>query len=235
MQKLPTKKRDSWKFFDEIASTYDPINKVLSVGIDTLWRKNFRKNLPDKQGLVCIDLASGTGDVAIELAKDSRVTHVLGTDLSKEMLEIGKLKVKKRGFDAKINMQIGDGVHIPQKDNSFDVATISFGVRNFEDYKKSLVNVHRILRPGGKVMILEFSLPKNRLVKHLYLFYFRSVLPRIGNILSGHSFAYTYLNKTVESFPYGKHFTDAMEEAGFKNTNIHTLTLGIASFYTGEK
>ncbi len=233
--KLPTEKKDSWKFFDEIAGTYDPINKVLSFGTDILWRKNFRKHLPDQRDLQCLDLATGTADVAIELARDEKVKHVTATDLSEKMLEIGKQKVQKMHMEDKVTIEVGDGVIIPSPDQSMDVITVSFGIRNFKDYKTSLSNMIRVLKPGGRVMILEFSLPRNRLFRKLYLFYFRTILPKIGNLLSKHPFAYSYLNKTVETFPYGEEFVQAMKDTGFRDIQAHPLTFGIATFYIGIK
>jgi demethylmenaquinone methyltransferase/2-methoxy-6-polyprenyl-1,4-benzoquinol methylase len=229
---IPERKRESWKIFDEIAPTYDRINRIISMGVDTSWRRNFRRFLQNRDNLSCLDLATGTGDVALELAEDERVNRVLGTDMSKGMIEYGQKRIARSKFADKINLEIGDGVSIPGKDSSVDVITVAFGIRNFSDHKESLKNMVRVLKPRGRAMILEFSLPTNKLFKVLYLFYFRSILPRIGNLLSKHSYAYTYLNKTVESFPYGEAFMKDMKDAGFKQVQ---LTLGIATFYIGYK
>jgi demethylmenaquinone methyltransferase/2-methoxy-6-polyprenyl-1,4-benzoquinol methylase len=232
---IPNRKKESWKVFDQIAPTYDRINKILSMGVDILWRKHFRRNLPDQNGLTCIDLATGTADVAIELAKDTRVASVLGTDLSKEMIAYGKKKAERSDYSAKILLKIGDGVTIPEKDSSFDVLTVAFGTRNFPDYRTSLKNMVRVLKPGGRAMILEFSLPSRAIIRVPYLFYFRSVLPRIGNMMSRHTDAYTYLNRTVEDFPYGNEFVTEMQKAGFSSIESKVLSFGIATLYIGIK
>jgi demethylmenaquinone methyltransferase/2-methoxy-6-polyprenyl-1,4-benzoquinol methylase len=229
------KKKASWKIFDQIAPTYDRINKVLSMGIDILWRKNFTRYLPQQRNLMCLDLATGTADVALELAKDERVKHIEATDLSAKMLEFGQKKVSASQYAHKITLHNADGVKIPSPRTSMDVITVAFGIRNFNDYKLSLSNMVRVLKPGGRAMILEFSLPKNSAIKSIYLFYFRSILPTIGNVLSGHSNAYTYLNKTVEDFPYGDAFISEMTSAGFSSVESKSLSFGIATLYIGHK
>jgi len=233
--KLATRKKESYKIFDEIARSYDFLNHFLSFGIDIYWRKKFLKSLPVLNKIMALDLATGTGDVPIVLVKDKRVKKVIGIDRSKEMVEIGRGKIKNKKLTEKVDLQIGDGVEIPFENESFDLVTISFGIRNFNDHKKSLKNIHRVLRPKGKVLIMEFSLPKNKLVKNLYFFYFRNILPWIGNLLSGHGDAYTYLNKTVEDFPYGQTFASHLEEVGFKNVSFKPYTFGVATLYQGEK
>lgn len=232
---LSARKKESWKFFNQIAPTYDRVNRILSMGIDILWRKNFCRNLPNRKDLLCLDLATGTGDVAIELARDVRVKHIEATDLSKEMIKIGKKKVNKNKHGHKITMKVADGVDIPSPDSSFDIVTVGFGIRNFGDYRKSLKNMARVLKPDGQVMILEFSLPTNRAIRSGYLFYFRSILPRVGNLLSGHKDAYTYLNKTVEDFPYGDIFIKEMKKAGFNKVESKNLSFGIATIYIASK
>lgn len=230
-----SRKKESFKIFNDIAKTYDLLNRALSFGIDVKWRKNFIKNLPQRNSLECLDLATGTGDVALTIGKDRRVSKVVGLDMSEGMIEIGKKKVASQKLDKLIELKIGDGVLIPLKDNGQDVVTLAFGIRNFYDPQKALTNIHRVLKKDGLAMIMEFSLPKNPLIKAFYLLYFRYFLPFVGNIVSKHKDAYTYLNKTVEDFPYGKEFTDMMEKAGFQEIRIVPLTFGIASLYIGKK
>lgn len=232
---LSERKKESYKIFNEIAGTYDLLNHTLSLGIDIYWRNKLLKHLPKKDSINALDLATGTGDVALTLIKDPRIKKVTGLDLSKGMIDIGIQKVKKKGLDKKINLMIGDAVNIPAADDSFDLTTISFGIRNFSDPQKSLHDIYRVLKKDGRVMIMEFAIPSNPLVRAVYFFYFRYFLPKIGNIVSKHKDAYTYLNKTVEQFPYGDEFLKLMQNAGFKNLRRESLTFGIAMLYIGDK
>ncbi len=232
---LPIQKKDSWKLFDQIAGTYDLANRVLSLGIDTLWRKKLIKLLPNRNNLRVLDLATGTADVPLTLIKSPKIDFIEGIDLSKQMIEVGKAKILKQGLENKISLNVDDGVAIIRLDKSVDVITLSFGVRNFSDIELSMRNMERVLKDDGKVMIMEFGLPKIKLLKFLYLFYFRKVLPLIGNLLSNHPYAYNYLNQTVETFPYGESFADLMRRNGFKNVKVHTLSFGIAYIYEGQK
>lgn len=228
------RKKESYKIFDEIASTYDVLNHTLSMGIDIYWRNKLLKHLPLKDSINALDLATGTGDVALTLVNDQRVKKVTGIDLSKGMIELGIKKVKKKGLEKKIFLMLGDGVNIPSGDNVFDLTTISFGIRNFSDPQKSLHDIHRVLKKDGRLMIMEFSIPKNFFVRNLYFFYFRHLLPFVGNLVSKHKDAYTYLNKSVEDFPYGDQFLALMKNAGFKNLKMIPLTFGIATLYIGD-
>ncbi|OIQ15569.1 MAG: bifunctional demethylmenaquinone methyltransferase/2-methoxy-6-polyprenyl-1,4-benzoquinol methylase [Bacteriovorax sp. MedPE-SWde] len=232
---LAERKNESYKIFDKIAGTYDLLNHLLSFGIDIYWRKQVIKNLPKRDNLQCLDLACGTGDLTIVLAKQDSVGKVTGLDMSKGMVEIGKQKIEKKGYANKAAMQIGDGVEIPAADEVFDVTTVSFGIRNFPDPQRSLVNMFRVIKPGGRSMVLEFSIPRSALFKAIYFFYFRYLLPFVGNLISKHKDAYSYLNETVEDFPYGNDFAEMMKTAGFKNVRYHELTFGIATLYIGEK
>ncbi|EQC49799.1 bifunctional demethylmenaquinone methyltransferase/2-methoxy-6-polyprenyl-1,4-benzoquinol methylase UbiE [Bacteriovorax sp. DB6_IX] len=232
---LAERKTESYKIFDKIAGTYDFLNHLLSFGIDIYWRKKVIKNLPPRKNLQCLDLACGTGDLTIVLAKQDSVEKVTGLDMSKGMVDIGKIKIDKKGYAHKAAMQIGDGVEIPTADELFDVTTVSFGIRNFPDPQRSLENMFRVIKPGGRSMVLEFSIPKNPLFKGIYFFYFRYLLPFVGNLISKHKDAYSYLNETVEDFPYGQDFADMMVKAGFKNVRYEELTFGIATLYIGEK
>lgn len=232
---LGQRKKESYKIFDEIASTYDLLNHTLSFGIDIYWRNKMLKHLPNKDSINALDLATGTGDVPLTLIKDSRIKKITGIDLSKGMVDIGAVKVKKKGLDKKIFLMLGDGVNIPSADATFDLTTISFGIRNFSDPQKSLHDIHRVLKKDGRLMIMEFSIPRNFIVRNVYFFYFRHLLPFIGNIVSKHKDAYTYLNKSVEDFPYGDKFLALMDNAGFKDLKMIPLTFGIATLYIGDK
>lgn len=233
--KLSDRKKESYKIFDEVAGTYDSLNKLLSFGIDRYWRRQIKKNLPKRQDLRILDLATGTADVALLLGKDKNVARVDGIDMSQEMIDIGKIKARARGLQNKVDLYIDDGCHLGHADNSFDATTVSFGIRNFPDFKKGLQEKFRVLKPGGRALVMEFSLPTSFIVKAFYLFYFRTILPFVGNLLSGHGDAYSYLNQTVEDFPYGEDFAKVMREVGFENVHFKPLTFGIATLYIGDK
>lgn len=232
---LSSRKKESYKIFDEVAGTYDSLNKVLSFGIDRYWRRQIKKNLPDGDNLQILDLATGTADVALVLGKSKKVSHIQGIDMSKGMIDLGKVKVKNQKMENRIDLFIADGCNLPQEDNTFDVTTVSFGIRNFPDFKKGLSEKYRVLKPGGRSMIMEFSLPSSAIVKFVYLFYFRTILPFVGNLFSGHGDAYNYLNETVEDFPYGDEFANVMKQVGFINVRYIPLTFGIATLYIGDK
>ncbi|MAF77445.1 MAG: bifunctional demethylmenaquinone methyltransferase/2-methoxy-6-polyprenyl-1,4-benzoquinol methylase UbiE [Halobacteriovoraceae bacterium] len=233
--KLSERKKESFRIFDDIAPTYDSLNRTLSFGIDVYWRHQIKNNLPQKPNIHVLDLATGTADVPLVLAKAKQVERIQGLDLSEKMVEIGKVKVEKAGLNHRIQLGIGDGCNLPVESESYDATTVSFGIRNFPSTLKGLQEMHRILKPGGRAMVMEFSLPTNFLVKFIYLFYFRHVLPFVGNLFSGHGDAYSYLNKTVEDYPYGEDFLNIMREAGFKTPKAHPLTFGIATLYIGDK
>lgn len=234
-EELKKKKEESFKIFDDIAPTYDSLNRTLSLGIDIYWRNQIKRNLPLRSNLQVLDIATGTADIPLVLAKSSQVKEVLGLDLSKKMIELGKVKVKKANLNGKISLDLGDGNNLPLEDGSYDVATVGFGIRNFPSTEKGLSEMHRVLRPKGRAMIMEFSLPQNKGIRFLYLFYFRYILPLIGNLFSGHKDAYHYLNKSVEDYPYGEKFLHLMREAGFKSPRALPLTFGIATLYIGDK
>ena len=182
-----------------------------------------------------MDLATGTADTAILLGTSDHVKKVVGLDMSKEMISIGDQKVVQKNLQEKVKLGIGNGMDLPLESESKDLVTITFGIRNFGDYKKGLMEMYRVLTPGGRCVIMEFSLPTNPIIKAFYLFYFRNFLPFIGNLISKDDMAYSYLNKTVETFPYGKDFSDQMKLVGFKSVEIHPLTFGIASIYIAKK
>lgn len=232
---LSHRKKESYKIFNEIAERYDFLNRVLSLGIDIYWRKQLKAWLPKKENLKILDLATGTADVALELSSDPKVQKIEGIDPSEMMIHYGIEKVKERGLEEKISLEVGNGEFIQRGDNTYDITTISFGIRNYGDPMKGLQEKYRVLKPKGRSLILEFSIPTAPVLKQLYLFYFRNVLPTLGNIVSKHKDAYTYLNKTAESFPYGEQFKTMMRDAGYINIRSKTLTFGIATLYQGEK
>lgn len=225
-----------WKMFDRIAHRYDLLNRMLSMGQDVVWRKRVARHLPDYSNQHILDLATGTGDLIISIfEKSERVKSGIGIDMAEKMLEFGRPKLRKKNLDQAITLQKGDAMDIPFPAESFDAVTIAFGIRNVIDVPESMREMFRVLKPAGRVIILEFSLPGNRVFRSLYLFYFRKVLPVIGGLISGDSYAYRYLNETVETFPYREEFCQLLREAGFSDVKMTPLTFGIATIYQGDK
>ncbi|RYZ57278.1 MAG: bifunctional demethylmenaquinone methyltransferase/2-methoxy-6-polyprenyl-1,4-benzoquinol methylase UbiE [Proteobacteria bacterium] len=232
---LPYAKSDSYKIFNSIAGRYDLINTVLSLGLHRIWRKELRLKLPAHNEQIVLDLATGTADVAIELIRDPRITKVVGVDMSEGMIAIGQSKLRKLQLTNRIQLQVGDAQKLTYTSDQFDAATMSFGIRNVPDVDACLREIYRVLKPGGRGLVLEFALPKSSVMRALHLFYLRKILPIVGRILSGHGTAYTYLNQTIEEFPYGENFVALMRNAGFKNANHRVLTFGIVNLYWGDK
>jgi demethylmenaquinone methyltransferase / 2-methoxy-6-polyprenyl-1,4-benzoquinol methylase len=224
-----------WKMFDRIAGRYDLLNHLLSGNRDKVWRKKMTDFLPDSNDLHILDLATGTADQLLALYDSGRVESGTGIDMAEKMLAIGRDKIEARSLSAKLSLSPGNAEQIPFEADTFDVASISFGIRNMTDVPGTLAEMRRVLKPGGRTLILEFSLPDNAIMKSLYLFYFRHILPRLGAIISGDSGAYRYLNQTVETFPYGEAFCRLMSEAGFRSVVANRLTFGIATIYQGDK
>jgi demethylmenaquinone methyltransferase/2-methoxy-6-polyprenyl-1,4-benzoquinol methylase len=228
-------RHEVWKMFDRIASRYDLLNHLLSFNRDKYWRKRVGQMMPNRLDLTALDLATGTGDQLVSLYQTGKISRGEGMDLSENMLAIGRTKIERLGLSNKLVLKTGDAGKIPAPDGSVDVITISFGIRNVTDVPSALREMHRVLRPGGRLLVLEFSLPKNGLLRTGYLFYFRHILPILGGLISGDSFAYRYLNKTVETFPYGQAFCTLMTDAGFNDVTAVPLTFGVASIYSGDK
>ncbi len=220
--------------FNDIAPKYDLLNHLLSADIDKIWRKRLRKILSVDKPKVILDVASGTGDLAIELAK-MPVEKIIGIDIAADMLEVGETKIRKKGLEKIIQLQVGDSEAIDFLDGYFDAVTVAFGVRNYENLAKGLKEMQRVLKPGGKVAVLEFSKPSGFPMKNIYWFYFKYVLPVIGKMVSRHSSAYTYLPNSVAAFPEGEVFMSELLRAGFKNPTQNRLTFGIATLYIAEK
>lgn len=224
------------QLFNEVSPTYDLLNTILSFGIDKYWRSRIRRFLKNKNALYLLDLATGTGDQLFSLfRKRNSIQSAVGIDLSEGMLEIAKRKVKKFPFQNKIHFECASALKIPYEESTFDALTMSFGIRNVTNIRTCFSEMLRTLKPGGEAFILEFSLPKKRWFRFLYLFYLRSILPKIGKLLSKHSRAYTYLNETIETFPYGNKFCNMMIESGFQTAKAIPLTFGIATLYHGTK
>lgn len=229
-----SKKEQVAEMFNNIAPKYDFLNQLLSLGIHKGWRKKAIELIKDKKPKTILDIATGTGDFAIEAMKLSP-DKVVGVDISEGMLKLGIEKINKLGLQHKIELKLGDSENLPFGDNSFDAITVGFGVRNFENLEKGIADIHRVLNNGGVLSILEFSKPQNFPIKQVYHFYFRYVTPLIGKIFSKDNSAYTYLPESVNAFPAGEDFLKVLQQAGFKETKAYPLTFGIASIYIAKK
>ena len=220
--------------FNKIAGKYDFLNHFLSAGIDIKWRKKTIDLLKAEKPKYILDIATGTGDLAIE-ALNLNPDKVIGVDIAENMLEIGRKKIQGKKLENHLELKQADACSLPFEESTFDAVTVAFGARNFEDLNRGLREMNRVLKPGGKVVILEFSNPKRFPIKQLFSFYFNGILPAIGKLISSHDSAYTYLPESVKAFPDGERFTKNLEETGFRSIKTKELTLGIASIYTGIK
>lgn len=236
----PYKKEDLGKkeqvalMFNNISKKYDLLNHLLSLGIDIQWRKKAIKLLSSVKPQTILDVATGTADFAIE-ALSLKPKKVIGVDISDGMLDIGRKKIKKKNLDQIISLENGDSENLRFEDNNFDAVIVAFGVRNFENLERGLMNMCRVLKKDGKVIILEFSKPTSFPFKQMYNFYFKSILPIIGNVISKDNSAYTYLPESVQAFPQGVKFLEILKRTGFNQTECIQLTFGICSIYTGVK
>lgn len=228
------KKQQVARMFDSISGKYDFLNHFLSLGIDIRWRKKAVKLLAENNPKLILDVATGTGDFAVETLK-LNPDQVIGVDISEGMLEVGRKKMKDRGYDRKIDLRLGDSENLPFEGNKFDAVIVAFGVRNFENLEKGLAEMHRVLKPGGRMVVLEFSKPRSFPFKQIYNFYFKFILPKIGRLISRDSAAYTYLPESVQAFPDGNEFITILNRIGFNKTSCQPLTFGISSLYTGIK
>lgn len=222
------------RMFDSIAPRYDLLNRILSGGIDQQWRRVVMREVLAVKPERLLDVATGTADLALMAARKG-VPKVVGVDIANEMLEVGRQKVRKGDLGNQVSLQNGDAEKLPFSDQQFDVATVAFGVRNFEDLGEGLRQICRVLRPGGKLVVLEFSRPKAFPIKQLYSFYGTFILPAIGRLISGDSAAYTYLPESIAVFPEGEEFLGWMKRAGFTQCRAKRLTFGIASMYVGVR
>lgn len=230
-----SKKMEVEQMFDKIAPKYDLLNRVLSLGIDVSWRKRALGYLKASQPREILDVATGTADVAIMAAKILKPSRIIGIDIANQMLDFGRKKIEKEGLGGIISLQTGDSENLQFPDASFDAVTVAFGVRNFENLEKGLTEMHRVLRPGGRIVILEFSQPQLFPFKQLYNTYFKYVLPLIGRLTSRDVRAYTYLFESVQAFPEGKQFLHILSQTGYQNPLCERLTLGICTIYAATK
>ncbi|MEI7980517.1 MAG: bifunctional demethylmenaquinone methyltransferase/2-methoxy-6-polyprenyl-1,4-benzoquinol methylase UbiE [Bacteroidota bacterium] len=231
----PSKKEVVREMFNDISSRYDFLNHFLSFGIDFLWRKKLVRLLRDARPVSVLDVATGTADLAIAIAESSGAAKIAGVDISAKMLEVGRKKVTAKQMERIILLQCADAECLPFPDNSFDAITVAFGVRNFENLEIGLTEMRRVLRPGGTVLILEFSHPSSFPMKQLYTFYSAYMIPFIGRLISGNSRAYRYLPESVAAFPSGNSFLSILSRVGLKNGRVYPLSAGIASIYKAEK
>ncbi|WP_337755982.1 bifunctional demethylmenaquinone methyltransferase/2-methoxy-6-polyprenyl-1,4-benzoquinol methylase UbiE [Alistipes sp.] len=230
-----TKKEEVREMFDNIAPKYDLLNHTLSGNIDRVWRRRVVGEVRRAKPGRILDVATGTGDLAIAMARRIRDVQVLAVDLSERMLAVARRKIEARGLDGRIVLDRGDAERLAVADASVDVATVAFGVRNFGDLGAGLRELARTIKPGGKVVILEFSRPRNRAFRALYEFYSYKILPRIGGLVSRDKRAYEYLPASVGEFPAPEEFMGMMARAGFRNCRARSQSFGIAQIYIGEK
>lgn len=229
-----TKRVQVERMFDNISPYYDLLNRVLSLGIDKSWRTTAVKLLPQQAGLHVMDMATGTADLALEIIKQRPEARVTGIDISNDMLQVGRKKITEKGLDPKITLVNGQSEQINYPDNTFDAATVAFGVRNFEDTVGGLKEMCRVIKPGGKIVVLEFSRIRTFPFKQAFNLYFGRILPWIGRVWSSDPRAYSYLYESVQAFPDGKDFGYLLESAGFAQPNWQSLTLGICTVYTAS-
>ncbi len=228
------KKEQVAQMFDNISENYDGLNRVISLGIDVSWRKKVVKLVGENNPKQILDIATGTGDLALMMAS-LQPDRIVGLDISKGMLEVGKKKIAEANLSDKITMMVGDSENMPFEDNTFDAITVSFGVRNFENLNKGLKEILRVLKPNGKFVILETSNPIKFPFKQGYKFHTNVILPIIGKLFSKDKIAYSYLSESANSFPFGKAFNNILEKNGFNNAKNLPVTFGVASIYTSTK
>jgi len=228
------KKQQVARMFDNISHRYDFLNHFLSLGIDKGWRKKAIDMLRPLNPQMMLDVATGTADFAIQ-AMTLKPKKIVGIDISEGMLEVGRKKIKQKGLSESIELNLADSENLPFVENNFDAVTVAFGVRNFENLEKGLAEIRRVLKPGGMLVVLEFSKPKSFPFRQVYNFYFKAILPKLGQAISKDNAAYTYLPASVQSFPDGKAFELILNKVGFKETTCRPLTFGVSSIYTARK
>ena len=229
------KKQQIAEMFDKIAFRYDFLNRFLSGGVDLYWRKRAIRELRGLANADILDVATGTGDMAILMARYLADARITGVDISEGMLEIGRQKLERMQLGNRITLQPGDSEALPFPNDRFDAITVAFGVRNFENLENGLQEMKRVLKPDGKLVVLEFSQPRTPGIRQLYKAYMRQIAPRIAGIAASDREAYRYLNDSVLAFPEGERLIRILEHCGFANPGLNRLTLGICSVYTGQK
>ena len=229
------KERQVKVMFDRIAFRYDFLNHFLSLGIDRMWRRRVVRMVRDSLAREMLDMATGTGDLAIMTLKALPDITVTGMDISPRMMEIAEHKIERSGLRDRMKLRESAAEELASADDVFDVATVAFGVRNFSDIPQGVRELRRSLKPGGKLIVLEFGMPRNKVFGPLFAFYFRKILPFVGGVISGEKKAYRYLQESVEDFPYGDGFAGIMRDAGFRNVRVMAMTFGLALIYEGEK
>jgi demethylmenaquinone methyltransferase / 2-methoxy-6-polyprenyl-1,4-benzoquinol methylase len=230
-----TKKQQVADMFNRIAFRYDFLNRFLSGGIDVYWRKRAIKELSALDPQIILDVATGTADVALMMTKHLHPKKIIGIDISEGMLELGRKKITGLKLSDNIELQTGDSEAINFADEMFDAVTVAFGVRNFEDLEKGLSEILRVLKPGGKLVVLEFSKPKQPIFRKLYSVYMKVAAAGIGKLIAKNREAYKYLNESVNAFPEGKNFEDILKKTGYSNTYFKKLSFGICTIYCGSK
>lgn len=231
-----SKKEQVEEMFDNIAPTYDRLNHIMSLNIDKIWRRRVMRIVRRHKARKIMDVATGTGDLAIAMAKRVDRTQILGIDLSEEMLAVARKKIQKQGLEERIMLEKGDAENLAMvSSESLDAATVAFGVRNFENIERGLSEIYRTLRVGGLLVVLEFSMPKNRLIRWVYSQYAHRLLPRIGGMISKDKRAYTYLPDSVEEFPAPERFAEILKGVGFKSVKLRSQSFGIAYIYIATK
>ena len=230
-----SKKRQVSRMFNHIAPYYDFLNHLLSLGIDIQWRKRAIKELPQGAGLHILDVATGTADLALEIHRQLKPEKIYGVDISRDMLDIGRAKIREKGWQGIIELQDGDSENLHFERDTFDAVTVAFGVRNFENLEAGLAEMFRVLKPGGRIVVLEFSKPRVFPFRQIFNAYFKYLLPLIGRLTSKDPRAYHYLFESVQAFPDGAAFLQVLGQAGFQKTKCIPLTLGVCSIYVGIK
>lgn len=226
-------KRNIGSLFDSIAGTYDRFNHLLSLNADKSWRRRAVRRIKECGSL--LDVAAGTADLSIEVIRQAKAASVTGIDISRGMLEFGAAKVAKAGMQDRISLVEGSALDIEYPEGSFDCVSCAYGVRNFSDLNRGLSEMHRVLRDGGQLMILEFSYPGNPVIRRLYDFFFSNIMPLVGKLLSRNAGAYLYFRDSVKSFIWGQEMADRIAAAGFSNVSFRTMTFGITTLYLAEK
>lgn len=227
-------KKDIGRVFDSISLRYDFLNHLLSLSMDKAWRRACVGLLP-KENEVVLDLATGTGDLAIEVITRNRADRVIGVDISLGMLALAKEKIERLGLQDRIELKEGKADGLEFEDNCFDAVTIGFGVRNFIELDKSLMEIQRVMKPKGRLVVLEFPKIENRFIKFLFNIYFKTLLPLIGNKISKHGYAYNYLIESIDSFLSFRAFEDKLKSLGFKDVSSKSKTLGMVRIFTCSK